>query len=107
MKMNGKLVDTNVIIPNMIDLMNMWIDWRKEVETKMCEVEKSIYEDKKQKMNWRLIATQNLKVVVKGLEEKDRPRDQTCVSCIAGRFFTAVPPGKPNTPRKFNQINTD
>ena len=24
-----------------------------------------------------------------------RPRDQTLVSCIAGRFFTAEPPGKP------------
>ena len=24
-----------------------------------------------------------------------RPRDQTWVSCIAGRFFTAEPPGKP------------
>lgn len=66
-----KDVDTTVIIPNMIELMNKWIDWRKEVETKMCEVEKNIYEDKKQKMNWRLIASQNLKVVVKGLEEKD------------------------------------
>ena len=25
-----------------------------------------------------------------------RPRDQTCVSCIAGRFFTSQPPGKPS-----------
>ena len=25
----------------------------------------------------------------------DRPRDQTCVSCIRGRFFTAEPAGKP------------
>ena len=24
-----------------------------------------------------------------------RPRDQTCVSCIAGGFFTTEPPGKP------------
>ena len=24
-----------------------------------------------------------------------RPRDWTCVSCIAGRFFTTEPPGKP------------
>ena len=67
----SKDVDTKVLIPNMIELMNKWIDWRKEVETKMCEVEKNIYEDKKQKMNWRLLASQNLKVVVKGLEEKD------------------------------------
>ena len=25
-----------------------------------------------------------------------RPRDWTCVSCIAGRLFTFKPPGKPN-----------
>ena len=24
-----------------------------------------------------------------------QPRDQTCVSCTAGRFFTTEPPGKP------------
>ena len=24
-----------------------------------------------------------------------RPRDRTCVSCLAGRFFTTEPPGKP------------
>lgn len=66
-----KDVDTEVIIPNMVDLMNMWVDWRKEVETRMCEVEKRIYEDKGQKMKWRLTASQNLKVVLKGLDECD------------------------------------
>ena len=33
------------------------------------------------------------------LEDLPRPRNQTrvfCVSCIAGRFFTAEPPGTPN-----------
>ena len=55
----------------MIELMNKWIDWRKDIETKMCEVEKNIEEDKKQKCDWRLIASQNIKVIVKGLEEKD------------------------------------
>ena len=29
-----------------------------------------------------------------------QPRDRTLVSCIAGRFFTTQPPGKPN----FNNI---
>ena len=24
-----------------------------------------------------------------------RPRDQSCISCLAGRFFTTEPPGKP------------
>ena len=27
--------------------------------------------------------------------ESSQPRDQTWVSCIAGRFFTPEPPGKP------------
>ena len=31
------------------------------------------------------------------------PRNQACVSCIAGRFFTTVPPGKPKAPRKFTK----
>ena len=26
-----------------------------------------------------------------------RPRDQTCISCITGRFFTTEPPGKPSS----------
>ena len=67
-----KDIDTKVIMPNnLIELMNMWIDWRRSVETKMCEAEKKIEEDKKQKSEWRLLASQNIKVIVKGLEEKD------------------------------------
>ena len=66
-----KDVDTKILIPNMLDLMNMWVDWRKGVETKMCEVEKKLEEEKKQKCDWRLLASQNIKVIVKALEEKD------------------------------------
>ena len=66
-----KDVDTKVIMPNMVELMNMWVNWRKDVETKMCEVEKKLTEERKQKLDWRLLASQNLKVVVKGLEDKD------------------------------------
>ena len=66
-----KDVDTKILIPNMLDLMNMWVDWRKDIETKMCQVEKKLTEEKKQKADWRLIASNNLKVVVKGLEDKD------------------------------------
>ena len=33
-----------------------------------------------------------------------QPRDQTHVSCIAGGFFTAEPPGKPAHKIWFNQI---
>ena len=29
------------------------------------------------------------------LRGSSQPRDQTCIPCIAGRFFTTEPPGKP------------
>ena len=29
------------------------------------------------------------------MTQRSQPRDQTCVSCTAGRFFTTEPPGKP------------
>ena len=34
------------------------------------------------------------RVVVPFSRESSRPRDRTCVSCLAGRFFTSGPPGK-------------
>ena len=66
-----KDIDTKILIPNMLELMNMWVDWRKDIETKMCQVEKKLTEEKKQKADWRLIASNNLKILVKGLEDKD------------------------------------
>ena len=35
-------------------------------------------------------------VVISFSRGSSRPRDWTCASCIAGRFFTAEPPGKPH-----------
>lgn len=66
-----KDIDTQVLIPNMIDLMNMWVDWRKNVETKMCNVEKNLTMERKQKAEWRLLASKNLKTIVKALETDD------------------------------------
>ena len=34
-------------------------------------------------------------VAISFSRESSQPRDKTCVSCIAGRFFTTEPPGKP------------
>ena len=34
-------------------------------------------------------------VAISFSKEYSPPRDQTCISCIAGGFFTAEPPGKP------------
>lgn len=66
-----KDIDTKIIVPNMLDLMNEWIDWRKVVETKMCSAEKKITEEKKWKSELRLLASENLKIVMKGLETED------------------------------------
>lgn len=66
-----KDVDTEVIDSNMIDLMIQWVNWRKDIETKMCEAEKEITTEKKWKSELRLLASQNLKIVIKALEDKD------------------------------------
>ena len=34
-------------------------------------------------------------VAISSSRESSRPRDWTCISCIAGGFFTTEPPGKP------------
>ena len=33
-------------------------------------------------------------VAISFSKELSQPRDQTCISCLAGRFFTTEPPGK-------------
>ena len=35
-------------------------------------------------------------VTISSSRGSSQPRDLTCVSCIAGRFFTTESPGKPN-----------
>ena len=37
-------------------------------------------------------------VVISFSRVSSQPRDRTCVSCIAGGFFTTWPPGKPTGP---------
>ena len=37
-------------------------------------------------------------VAIHSSREASQPRDQTCVSCTVGRFFTAELPGKPKHP---------
>ena len=38
------------------------------------------------------------RVAISSSRGSSRPRDGTQVSCIAGRFFTTMPPGKPGPP---------
>ena len=46
-------------------------------------------------------------VAISFSRESSWPRDQTHGSCIAGRFFTAEPPGKPTTTTHKMTINID
>ena len=66
-----KDVDTKVIVPNMIDLMNDWLDWRRDIETKMCKMEKKQYEDKCWRAFLRLLASKHINVVMEGLKSSD------------------------------------
>ena len=34
-------------------------------------------------------------VAISSFRGSSQPRDRTCISSLAGRFFTSVPPGKP------------
>lgn len=66
-----KDVDTKILVPNMVDLMNMWLDWRKEVETKVIDLELSKLDEKKFRSLCRLDAAENLDLIKKGLEADD------------------------------------
>ena len=44
-------------------------------------------------------------VAMPSSRDSSQPRDQTCDSCIAGRFFTAEPPGKPREERTITSIS--
>ncbi len=66
-----KDVDTKVLVPNMLDLMKSWLEWRKDIETKMCLAEKAIFEDKCWKAYLRLAASKHLNVILEGLKSPD------------------------------------
>ena len=67
----GKDVDTRILVPNMMDLMNSWLDWRKEIETKMCVTEKQLTEEKLWKAYLRLLASKHINVIMEGLKSDD------------------------------------
>jgi len=43
-------------------------------------------------------------VAISSSRESSQPRDQTCISCIAGRFFITEKPGKTNAQSSTNII---
>ena len=43
-------------------------------------------------------------VAISSSRESSWPKDRTCVSCIAGKFFTAEPSGKPSLENSESQM---
>lgn len=66
-----KDIETKVLVPNMVDLMYDWLEWRKTVETKMCQVEKNLVEDKCWKAYLKLLASKHLNIIMDALKTKD------------------------------------
>lgn len=66
-----KDVQVDVLVPNMLELMNAWIDWRKEIETKMTNRELKLTHDKEVRLRTKESAVQNLTVVKDALESTD------------------------------------
>lgn len=65
-------VDTKIIEPNMVTLMKMWIDYRREIETKVIDLALSKEAEKSYKCRLRLAAVENLDIIKKSLES-DNP----------------------------------
>lgn len=66
-----KDIDTTILVPNMIELMNMWLNWRREVETKMCTLEKNETDEKLWRAYLRLLASKHINIIVDGLKTED------------------------------------
>lgn len=61
-------VDTRIMEPNMVTLMKMWIDYRREIETKLIDLELKKEAEKSYKCRLRLAAVENLDIIKKSLE---------------------------------------
>lgn len=65
-----KDIDTKIISTNILELMQRWLDWRREVETKMCIAEKTVYENKCWNTYLRLLASKHVNIVMEALKSK-------------------------------------
>lgn len=63
-----KDIDTKIISTNILELMQRWLDWRREVETKMCIAEKTVYETKCWNAYLRLLASKHVNIVMEALK---------------------------------------
>ena len=65
-----KDIDTKIISTNILELMQKWLDWRREIETKMCIAEKTVYETKCWNAYLRLLASKHVNIVMEALKSK-------------------------------------
>ena len=66
-----KDIDTKIISTNILELMQRWLDWRREVETKMCIAEKMVYETKCWNAYLRLLASKHINIIMEALKSKN------------------------------------
>lgn len=64
-----KDIDIEVLTPNMVDLMIMWIDWRRDVETKMISIDLVNTELSKFRTELKLHASQHIDIIMKALNQ--------------------------------------
>ena len=64
-------VNTKIFSPNMINLMKMWIDYRRIIETKMIDLELNKLTETEYKHKCRLAAVENLDIIKRSLEDNN------------------------------------
>lgn len=71
-----KDIDVEVKSPNLVELMQLWIDWRRVVETKMLKLDLKNTREKLFKEKVRLNASQNIDIIMASVkQDKVEPRD--------------------------------
>lgn len=66
-----KDVQVDILVPNMLELMTSWIEWRKDIETKMTKRELELTTDKEYHLKTKESAVQNLSVIKDALEDNN------------------------------------
>lgn len=71
-----KDIDVEVKSPNIVELMQLWVDWRRVVETKMLKLDLKNNREKLFKEKIRLDASQNIDIIMASVkQDKIEPRD--------------------------------
>ena len=71
-----KDIDVEVMSPNLVELMKMWVDWRRVIETKMLKLDLKNTREKLFKEKVKLNASQNINIIMDSVkQDKIEPRD--------------------------------